>query len=90
MEKFIALLTKGKEKAAMNEWKTDYCHSWSFTQCKQKIRTILFSYLLVHFFKQRFISSAKKLEIFQLVHKLSITTMVLAFKKIMHMRKTLQ
>ena len=24
MEKFIALLTKGKEKAAMNEWKTDY------------------------------------------------------------------
>ena len=33
MKKFVALLTKEKEKASMNEWENDDWHSSSFVQC---------------------------------------------------------
>ena len=56
MKKFIASLTKGKEKLAMDEWKTDYSVIlWALHSVHKKKS---FS-ILVNFFKQWFVSSAK-------------------------------
>ena len=49
MKKFNALLTKGKEKLAVDEWKTDYSVILSSLCSVQKNS---FS-ILVNFFKQR-------------------------------------
>ena len=57
MGKFVAFLTKEKGKTAMNEWKNDDSEIlWALYSVYKKIRTILFPYLLVYLFKQRYIN----------------------------------
>ena len=57
MKKFVALLTKEKEKTVMNEWENDDSDILrALYSVYKKITTILFSYLLVYLFKQRYIS----------------------------------
>ena len=53
-----------------------------YTVYTKKIRTMLFPYLLVNLFKQRYISSVKRWKkIFEQVHKLGIKTTVLTFEE---------
>ena len=60
MKKFVALVTKEKGKVAMNEWENDCSGMLQALYCEyKKIRTILFPYLLINLFKQRYTSSFK-------------------------------
>ena len=60
MQKFIALLTKKKVKMAMSEWEIDGSNIlWVLYSVYKKNRAILFLYVLVNLFKQKYISSAK-------------------------------
>ena len=58
MKKFVALLIKEKEKAATNEWENDNSDIFqALYSVYKKIRIIIFPYLLVNLFKQRYVSS---------------------------------
>ena len=58
MKKFAALLTKEKGKTAMNEWENDDSGvNQALHSGYKKIRIILFPYLLVNLFEQRYTSS---------------------------------
>ena len=59
MKKFGALLTEEKEKVDMNQWGNDHYGIIQDLCVYKKIKTILFPYLLVNLFKQRYISSVK-------------------------------
>ena len=60
MKKFVTLLTKEKGKTARNVWeKDDTDILWPLHSVYKKVRQIIFPYLLVNLFKQRYISSVK-------------------------------
>ena len=60
MKKFIALLTKEKGKTAINEYANDDPGILrTFYSVHKKVRTILFPWLLLNLFKQRYSSSGK-------------------------------
>ena len=72
---------------ATNEWENDDPDILrALYSVYRKIRTILFLYLTVNWFKQRYISSFKSYKYFEQVHKLSFKTMVLISKNAMYMR----
>ena len=60
IKKFIALLTKRKEKSAMNKWENDASDILLalYSECK-KVGATLIPYLFVNFWKQKDISSVK-------------------------------
>ena len=65
MKKFVALLTKEKEKLAMNEWENDGSDIiWALYSVYKEIRTIFSSYLLAILFKERYIISVKSYKYF--------------------------